>query len=113
MWTFPIDTATLRGLGYYKMTQKIVTVLVLIVLAIALTHIYLTAPAHAQGQSYNSVNAGLPVAFATLSCGATTEGRMYAISDSNTVTWGANVAGGSTSHVLGYCDGTNITVAAK
>lgn len=101
------------------MTQKkravLVPMLSMVVLFIIGTFMYVceTAPAHAQGQSYNSVNAGPAVAFATLSCGATTEGRMYAISDSNTVTWGANVAGGSTSHVLGYCDGTNITVAAK
>jgi len=35
------------------------------------------------------------------------------ITTSNTVTWGANIAGGSSNIVLGFCDGTNWTVAAK
>lgn len=52
--------------------------------------------------------------FASLpACGANTEGFLRAVNDSNTVTWGANVAGSSTSHVMAYCDGTNWTVAAK
>ena len=54
------------------------------------------------------------VAFSSLpACAAGTEGTLRGVNDSNTVTWGANVAGGSSNHVLAYCDGTNWTVAAK
>jgi hypothetical protein len=53
-------------------------------------------------------------AFASLpACAAGTEGLQRAVSDSNTNVWGANIAGGGANHVLGYCDGTNWTVAAK
>jgi hypothetical protein len=57
----------------------------------------------------------LPVAaFASLpACAAGTEGLTRSVSDSNTIVWGANIAGGGANHVLGYCDGTNWTVAAK
>lgn len=52
--------------------------------------------------------------FSTLpACGANTEGLLRGVNDSNTVTWGANIAGSSTNHVMAYCDGTNWTVAAK
>jgi hypothetical protein len=55
-----------------------------------------------------------PVTFATLpACGSSSEGSMNPVTDSTTVTWGATVAGGGSSHVLAYCDGTNWTVAAK
>jgi hypothetical protein len=46
-------------------------------------------------------------------CGASTAGAIAAIKDSNTVTWGATIAGGSSSPVLGLCDGANYTVFAK
>lgn len=41
------------------------------------------------------------------------EGVVRAVSDSNTATWGATIAGGGSNHVLAYCNGTNWTVAAK
>jgi hypothetical protein len=54
------------------------------------------------------------VAFSTLpACAAGTEGSTRAVSDSNTNTWGATIANGGANHILGYCDGTNWTVAAK
>lgn len=52
--------------------------------------------------------------FANLTtCAAGLEGAVAPISDSNTVTWGAAISGGSTNHVLAYCNGTSWTVAAK
>lgn len=52
--------------------------------------------------------------FASLpACSSSLEGAMWAVTDSSTVTWGATITGGSTSHVLAYCNGTNWTVAAK
>lgn len=41
------------------------------------------------------------------------EGMLRGVSDSNTNTWGATVAGGGSNHVLVYYNGTNWTVAAK
>ncbi len=56
----------------------------------------------------------VPQAYATLTaCSAAIEGTLGAVNDSNTITWGATVAGSSTNHVLAYCDGTNWTVAGK
>lgn len=55
-----------------------------------------------------------PGVFSSLpSCAAGTEGTSMSVTDSTTVTWGATITGGSTSHVLAYCNGTNWTVAAK
>jgi hypothetical protein len=55
-----------------------------------------------------------PLPFASLpACAAGTEGSFAAITDSTTNVWGATITGSSTNHVLGYCDGTNWTVAAK
>ncbi|HET7213629.1 MAG TPA: glycosyl hydrolase family 28-related protein [Terriglobia bacterium] len=55
-----------------------------------------------------------PVTFASApACSSTIEGSMQAIRDSTTATWGAAITGGGTNHVLGYCDGTNWTVAGK
>jgi hypothetical protein len=55
-----------------------------------------------------------PMVFASLpACAAGTEGSFAAITDSSTNTWGATITGSSGSHVLGYCDGTNWTVAGK
>jgi hypothetical protein len=43
-----------------------------------------------------------------------TEGYMAAITDSPTNAWGAAITvGGSTNHVLAYCDGNNWTVVGK
>lgn len=47
------------------------------------------------------------------SCTSTLEGRMEAVSDSTTNTWGATISGSGGDHVLAYCDGSNWTVAAK
>jgi hypothetical protein len=76
-----------------------------------------------EGVTHNNLGGGVTtaggfqptaVAFASLpSCASGTEGQVRAVTDSNTVTWGANVAGSSTNHILAYCDGTNWTVAAK
>lgn len=46
-------------------------------------------------------------------CGTSSEGALAGVTDSTTVTWGATITGGGSNHVLGYCDGTNWTVAAK
>jgi hypothetical protein len=55
-----------------------------------------------------------PVALASApACSSTIEGSMQAISDSTTATWGATLTGGGSNHVMGYCDGTNWTVAGK
>jgi hypothetical protein len=61
-------------------------------------------------QHYPTTYANLP------GCSSSTEGSLYAITDDSAVTavWGATVtAGGGSTHVLAYCDGTNWTVAAK
>lgn len=51
-----------------------------------------------------------PIAFASLPTGA--EGMIAAITDSNTATWGATIAGGGANNVLGFYNGANWTVAA-
>jgi hypothetical protein len=52
--------------------------------------------------------------FASLTaCSGTLEGSMASVTDSSTATWGATITGSSTNHVLGYCNGTNWTVAGK
>ena len=43
--------------------------------------------------------------------GTPVEGMLVAITDSNTSTFGATIAGGGSNHVLGYYNGTNWTVA--
>lgn len=56
----------------------------------------------------------LPAAFSNLpACSSTYHGGFAAVSDSSTITWGDTITGGSTNHVLAYCDGTNWTVAGK
>jgi hypothetical protein len=53
-------------------------------------------------------------AFATLpTCTSGIEGTLSHVTDSTTNTWGATITGGSTNHVLAYCDGSAWTVAAK
>lgn len=55
-----------------------------------------------------------PTAFGNLpTCASGTQGMLKPVSDSTTNTWGAPITGGGSHHVLGYCDGTNWTVAAK
>jgi hypothetical protein len=46
-------------------------------------------------------------------CASAGEGALAVVTDSNTNTWGATVAGSGSNHVLAYCNGTNWTVAAK
>jgi hypothetical protein len=62
-------------------------------------------------QKYNQIPVGTLAAAGTCNSGA--EGTERGVTDSNTVVWGATVAGSSTNHVLAYCDGTNWTVAGK
>ena len=50
-----------------------------------------------------------PTAFASLPTGA--EGDMACVTDSNTATWGATIAGSGANNVLAYFNGTNWTVA--
>jgi hypothetical protein len=50
---------------------------------------------------------------ALTACTATNEGAIASIKDSTTNTWGATITGGSTNHVMGYCDGSAWTVMAK
>lgn len=51
------------------------------------------------------------VAFASLPTGVA--GMVQYVSDSNTVTWGATIAGGGANKVLAFFNGTNWTVAGK
>ncbi len=44
---------------------------------------------------------------------STNWGKIVAVNDSNTVTWGATITGGSSSFVLAFCDATNWTVIGK
>jgi hypothetical protein len=54
------------------------------------------------------------VTFANLpACASGLEGMQGAVTDSTTATWGATITGTGSNHVLGYCDGTNWTVAGK
>lgn len=53
-----------------------------------------------------------PVVFADLPA-SPTEGQVAAVTDSNTNTWGATIAGGGANNVLGFFNGTNWTVFAK
>jgi hypothetical protein len=41
------------------------------------------------------------------------EGSLASVTDATVATWGTAVAGGSTNHVLAYCDGTGWTIAGK
>lgn len=55
---------------------------------------------------------GTAVAFASLPA-SPVEGMLVGVTDSNTATWGATVAGGGANHILAYYNGTNWTVAGK
>lgn len=66
------------------------------------------------GAAWMDEGVSLPVVFASLpACAAGLEGLRRPVTDSTTITWGATVTGGSTSHILAYCDGTNWTVVGK
>jgi hypothetical protein len=54
----------------------------------------------------------VPVTVATLPA-TPAEGTLIPVTDSNTNTWGAVIAGGGANHVLAYFNGTAWTVAAK
>lgn len=60
---------------------------------------------------------GMRITSGTLSsmgtCNASAAGTIGYITDSNTTTWGATIAGGSSSKVLAFCDATNWTVAGS
>lgn len=51
----------------------------------------------------------VPTAFASLP--TATEGMVAAVTDSNTNTWGATIAGGGANNVLAFYNGSNWTVA--
>ena len=53
-----------------------------------------------------------PYTFATLPASPQI-GQMAYVSDSNTVVWGATIAGSSTNKVLGWWNGTAWTVVGK
>jgi hypothetical protein len=55
--------------------------------------------------TYSAVNTATP-------CNSTNEGATAAITDSNTATYGATVAGSGSHHVHAYCNGTNWIVDA-
>lgn len=59
----------------------------------------------ASGDAFNLA----PTAFASLPTGS--EGDMACVTDSNTATWGATIAGGGANNVLAFFNGTNWTVA--
>lgn len=65
------------------------------------------------GGPINSAQLGTNIFSALPTCAGGTEGTWAPVPDSTTATWGATVTGGSTNHILAYCDGTNWTVAAK
>lgn len=67
------------------------------------------------GTCITSDNPALVYTFAGLPSGspAPLEGETYDISDSNTATWGATVAGGGSNHVSVRYNGTNWTVTGK
>lgn len=58
----------------------------------------------ATGDVYNLA----PTAFASLPTGA--EGDLACVTDSNTATWGATIAGGGANNVIAFFNGTNWTV---
>jgi hypothetical protein len=61
-----------------------------------------------------SVYAGHGTIFANITgCTSAQEGLLAAITNSTTQTFGATISGGGTYHVLGYCDGTQWSVAAQ
>lgn len=52
-----------------------------------------------------------PSLFAGLAaCASGTEGRLAAVTNSSTASYGATITGGGSNHVLAYCNGTNWTV---
>lgn len=51
-----------------------------------------------------------PVKFAALPAAASSLGMVRAVSDSNTIVWGATIAGGGTNKVLAWSNGAHWTV---
>jgi hypothetical protein len=71
-------------------------------------------------QALNAVNQTLAARASQVPVGAFSalpavpvQGMLAGVTDSNTATWGATIAGGGTNHVLGYFNGLNWTVASK
>jgi len=67
------------------------------------------------GVAYIGPNGVIPVtgvAFADLPAAPVT-GMVAVVTNSNTVTWGATIAGGGANIVLAFYNGTNWTVAGK
>jgi hypothetical protein len=63
---------------------------------------------------YSAALGTTPKAFASLpTCAAGFAGAMDSVIDSTTNAWGATITGGGANKVLGFCDGTNWTVAGK
>jgi hypothetical protein len=54
-----------------------------------------------------------PQSFPAITCNSGTEGSLAAFNNSSVNTWGSTITGSGSFHVLGYCDGSNWTVAGK
>lgn len=52
-------------------------------------------------------------AFASIPSALAVKGALVTVTDSNTATWGANVAAGGSNNVLAFYNGSNWTVAGK
>lgn len=65
------------------------------------------------GGPVNTFQLGVNVFSALPTCNSGNEGTWGPVTDSSTATWGATITGGSTNHVLAYCDGSNWTVMGK
>jgi hypothetical protein len=61
--------------------------------------------------NYANLSLLVPIAYASLPTPST--GMLAVINDANTTTWGATIAGGSSSTVLAVYNGTNWTVVGK
>lgn len=52
-----------------------------------------------------------PIAYASLpTCNSGAQGELFAVTDSNSATFNATMAGSGTNHVMAFCNGTNWTV---
>ena len=59
---------------------------------------------------YNALGLGTNLFASLPACSSGVEGKVAAVTNSTTATWGATISGGGSNHVLAYCDGTNWTV---
>jgi hypothetical protein len=74
---------------------------------------FVVSPATPTGKRQGVVVTGVRTFASYPPCSSEIESATAAITDSTTNTWGATITGGGSHHVLGYCDGTSWTVAAK